>query len=120
MLAVVKTPHIDMRIEGDVPPRLLRLLKTEYGRELKLAEKNDESVDFFETDFYRKMKSGMTPGAYVRIYRENHGMTQDQLGKKIGVNKSFICDIEHGRRSISKDMAKKFSALFKISVARFI
>jgi DNA-binding XRE family transcriptional regulator len=110
-----------MRIEGDVPPRLLRLLKTEYGPELKIAEKDeDESVDFFETDFYRKVKSEMTPGAYVRIYRENHCMTQDQVGEKVGVNKSFICDIEHNRRAISKDMAKKFSVLFKISVARFI
>jgi DNA-binding XRE family transcriptional regulator len=121
MLAVVKTPHIDMRIEGEVSPRLLSLLKTEYGRKLKITEHDENAhVDFFETDFYRKMKSSMTPGIYVRVYRENHGMTQEQLGEKVGVNKSFICDIEHDRRSISKEMAKKFSALFKISVSRFI
>ena len=121
MLAVVKTPHIDVRIKGAVPPRLLRLLKTEYGKELKLVEDEDiESVDFFKTDFYRKMKKQMTPGAYVRIYRENYRMTQAQLGAKIGVSKSFVCDIEHNRRAISKEMAKKFSTLFKISVERFI
>jgi DNA-binding XRE family transcriptional regulator len=121
MLAVVKTPHINMRIEGEVPPRLLRLLKTEYGPKLKITEKDENDlIDFFKTDFYRNMKSKMTPGTYVRIYRENHGMTQGQLGEKVGVKKTFICDIEHDRRSISKEMAKKFSALFKISVAQFI
>jgi DNA-binding XRE family transcriptional regulator len=121
MLAVVKTPRIDVRIEGTVPPRLLRLLKTEYGPELKLVEDEDNTgVDFFETDFYRQMKKRMTPGAYVRIYRENHTMTQEHLGAKVGASKSFICDIEHDRRAISKEMAKKFSALFKISVERFI
>jgi len=121
MLAVVKTPHIDVRIEGEVPPRLLRLLKTEYGSVLKLTEDDDnESVDFFKTDIYREMKKKMTPGTYVRIYRENYGMTQEQLGANVGASKSFICDIEHDRRAISKGMAKKFSTLFKISVERFI
>ena len=121
MLAVVKTPRIDVRIKGDVPPRLLRLLKTEYGSKLKLADDDDnETVDFFKTDFYRKTKKQMTPGTYIKIYRENHGMTQEQLGTKVGVSKSFICDVEHNRRAVSKEMAKKFSSLFKISVDRFI
>lgn len=121
MLAVVKTPRIDVRIEGDVPPRLLRLLKTEYGPKLKLTDDDDnETVDFFTTDFYRKMKKQMTPETYVKIYRENHGMTQEQLGTKVGASKSFIYDVEHNRRAISKETAKKFSALFNIPVDRFI
>ena len=121
MLAVVKTPRIDVRIKGDVPPRLLRLLKTEYGPALKLHESDDEeTVDFFKTTFYRKVKKRLTPGMYVKVYRENFNLTQEQLGSKVGVSKSFICDIEHNRRSISKEMAKKFSKLFKISASHLI
>ncbi len=121
MLAVVKTPHINVRIEGQVSPRLLRLLKTEYGQKLKLIENDEnETVDFFKTDFYKKVKKRMTPGTYVKIYRGNFNMTQEQLGLKVGVSKSFICDIEHNRRAISKDMAKKFSKLFKISASHLI
>ena len=121
MLAVVKTPHIDVRIEGDVPPRLLRLLKTEYGSKLRLAKDDeDETVDFFETDFYRKTKKQMTPGTYVKIYRENNGITQQQLGERIGVSKSFICDVERGRREISKKMAKKLSKMFRISIEHLL
>ena len=121
MLAVVKTPHINVHIQGRVPSRLLRCLRTEYGNKLHIDEEKDDSlVDLFDTDFYRETKKEMTPGTYLRIYRENHKMTQEELGNKIGVSKSFICDIEHDRRAISKETAKKLAAIFNISVARFI
>jgi DNA-binding XRE family transcriptional regulator len=121
MLAVVKTPHINVRIQGRLPSRLLRCLRTEFGARLRLSDgKNDATVDFFETDFYKNGKNEMTPGTYLRIYRENHNMTQEELGEKIGASKAFICDMEHDRRAISKEMAKKAASLFNISVARFI
>jgi len=120
MLAVVKTPHINVRIQGRLPARLLHVLRTEYGTKLRIEDDNDAHVDFFETDFYKDEKKEMTPGTYLRIYRENHNMTQEELGDKIGASKSFVCDMEHGRRAISKEMAKKVAAIFNISVARFI
>ena len=122
MLAVVKTPHINVRIEGDLPPRLLTCLKSEFGGKLRLARQDadERTVDFFETDVYRDVKRDMTPGTYLRIYRENRGMTQEELGEKVGVSKSFICDLEHDRRAVSKGMAKRFSGIFNISVGRFI
>ena len=121
MLAVVKTPHINVRIQGRLPSRLLHCLRTEYGTKLRIVdEKDDTLVDFFETDLYKDEKKEMTPGTYLRIYRENHNMTLEELGDKIGASKAFICDIEHGRRTISKEMAKKAASLFNISVARFI
>jgi DNA-binding XRE family transcriptional regulator len=121
MLAVVKTPHINVRIQGRLPSRLLRCLRTEFGKKLRIEEeKGDALVDFFETDFYKKTKKEMTPGTYLRIYRENHTMTQEELGDKIGASKSFVCDIEHDRRDISKEIAKKFASIFNVSVARFI
>jgi DNA-binding XRE family transcriptional regulator len=122
MLAVVKTPHINVRIQGRrLPSRLLRCLRTEYGPKLRIKDEKDAaSADFFETDFYKEAKKEMTPGTYLRIYRENHNMTQGELGDKIRASKSFVCDMEHDRRAISKEMAKKLAALFNISVARFI
>jgi DNA-binding XRE family transcriptional regulator len=117
----VKTPHINVRIQGRLPSRLLRCLRTEYGNKLRIEdEKDDTIVDFFETDFYKDTKKEMTPGTYLRIYRENHKMTLEELGEKIGASKAFVCDMEHDRRAISKEMAKKVASLFNISVARFI
>ncbi len=119
MLAVVKTPRTNIRIEGDVPKSLLTLLKKEYGKDLKVKEE-EEYVNLFETDFYKNIEKNLTPGFTVRTYRQNIQMTQKELGKKVRVSRAFICDIEHERRCISKEMAKKFSALFKISVENFI
>jgi DNA-binding XRE family transcriptional regulator len=121
MLAVVKTPHINVRILGRLPSRLLRCLRSEYGSKLRIEdEKNDALLNFFETDFYKTAKKKMTPGTYLRIYRENHRKTQEELGDKIGASKAFVCDMEHDRRAISKKTAKKLASIFNISVERFI
>ena len=122
MLAVVKTPHTDLRIKGFIPRPVLKVLRTEYGKSLEVKVDNDdeELVDFFETDFYKDFKKRMKPGDYVRIYRENMSLTQTALGEKVGMSRAYICDVEHGRRPISKDIAKKFSKLFKISASHLI
>ena len=121
MLAVVKTPRIDLRIKGQLSLHLRALLLAEYGSNLFIdEEKDDLDVDLFKTDFYKKSKKEMTPGTYLRMYRENHTLTQAELGNKIGVSKSFVCDLEHDRRAISKGLAKKLAGIFNISAARFI
>ena len=122
MLAVVKTPHTDLRIKGFIPCPVLKALRTEYGKTLKVKANDDEEylVDFFETDIYKDFKKRMKPGDYVKMYRENMELTQAALGKKVGMSRAYICDIEHGRRAISKDIAKKFSRLFKISATHLI
>jgi len=122
MLAVVKTPHTNLRIEGFIPRPVLKILKNEYGKYLKVkTDKDDEElIDFFETDLYKDFQKRMTPGDYVRMYRENMKLTQASLGEKVGMSRAYICDVEHGRRTISKDIAKKLSKLFKISTNHLI
>ena len=122
MLAVVKTHHTDLRIRGFIPRPVLKVLKIEYGKslEVKTDKDDDELVDFFETVFYKDFKKRMTPGDYVRMYRENMNLTQAALGEKVGMSRAYVCDVEHGRRAISKDIAKKLSKLFKISANHLI
>ena len=122
MLAVVKTPHTDLRIKGFIPRPILKALRTEFGKTLKVKSNDDDEdlVDFFETDLYRDFKKRMQPGDYVKMYRENMELTQAAFGEKIGMSRAYICDVEHGRRAISKDIAKKFSKLFKISATHLI
>lgn len=121
MLAIAKTPHIDLRIHGYIPPNLLSLLKEEYGRSLHVVhEDDDEWVDWDSTDLAKELKARRTPGKAIRIYRENFRWTQAQLGEKLGVKASFVSDMENGRRAVSKQMAKTLSKLFGISVERFV
>ena len=122
MLAVVRTPRTNLRIQGFIPRTVLKVLRSEYGRTLELKQDKDdeEMVDFFETDIYKNFKKRVKPGDYVRTYRENLGLTQAALGEKVGVNRAYICDVEHGRREVSKQMAKKLSKMFMISADHLI
>lgn len=121
MLAVVKTPRINIRIKGNVPSKLLQCLRTEFGDKLIIDNNDDgEVIDFFKTDIYNDIKNDMTPGTYIRIYRENKNLTQKQLGELVGVSKAYICDIEKNRRSVSKQLAKDFAGIFSVPVSKFI
>ena len=56
-----------------------------------------ETANIFETDWYRDIKSRMTPGNNLRIYRENRGLTQAKLGEMLPVSISQIWKEECGR-----------------------
>jgi len=124
MQAVVKTPRIEISIRGAaIPPRLMDVLKKEYGKKLRLVEDNeDEFVDVFGTSWYKSVKSKMTPATYLRICRENKKLTQSQLGESLGcgIPRQHISNMEHGRRPISLKMARKLSSLFGVSIEKFI
>lgn len=122
MLAVVKTPLIRIQIRGRIPTKLISFLKDEYGKEVRLLpEKDDQLVDVFETDWYRKIKKTLTPGVNMRIYRQNHRLTQQQLGERLGgIPKQHISNMENARRPISKKTAIKLAKLFHVSVEKFI
>jgi antitoxin component HigA of HigAB toxin-antitoxin module len=122
MLAVVKTPHTRLRAKGFIPKRVLQVLRAEYGKALQVKPEGDaeEWVDVFETEAYAAFKKKVKPGDYVRIYRENTGLSQSALAEKLGVRRSYVCDIEHYRREISKQFAKELSHFFHIPAGRFI
>jgi len=119
MLAVVKTPRIKLKIEGDIPRWIISRLKKEYGQKVFLDD-NDEYVDISETGWYKSISRKMTPGDALKIYRSNHKMTQVQLGAKLGIRPQHISDMEKNRRAISKKTALKLAKLFHTSVDRFI
>ncbi len=121
MQALVKTPRTDIRIQGEIPPRLLDVLRSEYGSRLKLSEDDDECVEVTETKWYKETKAAASPGDVMRIYRENQQMTQAQLGERLGgVPRQLVSNMERGRRAISLATAKKLAVIFDVPVARFL
>ena len=122
MQAVVRTPLIEIDIKGDIPAKLLSVLKEEYGEKVELSEDIDEEkVNIVETEWYRKTKAKTTPGDNLKIYREMYGMTQEKLGEILGgIPRQHISNMERGVRSISIKTAQKLSQIFKVSVEKFI
>jgi len=124
MLAVVKKPHTEIplfEVKGDIPDNLLQYLQDNFSGNINVSNDEEEVMSVFSSDWFKNIESTTTPGDTVKIYRENLSLTQEQLGKKLGkFTRQNISDIERGRRSISKEVAKKLSAFFDVSVERFI
>lgn len=122
MLAVVKTPRTKIEIKGHIPKRIMQALREQYGAKVQLLpEEDDERIDIFETEWYKRIKAQLAPGDNLRIYRQNAGMTLQQVGELLGgVPRQHVSNMEKGIRPISKRVALKLAALFKVSVEKFI
>ena len=121
MQALVKTHRTNINIQGDIPSRVLDVLRSEYGGKLKIYEGEDEYVELTETDWYKEIKTKSTPGDAMRIYRDNQQLTQAQLGEKLGnIPRQIISNMERGKRSISLATAKKLSVIFNVPASRFL
>ena len=122
MQAVVKTPRIEIVIKGEIPDKLMSVLNEEYGEHVQFCEAGEgDLVDIFETDWYKRVKSGTTPGDNLRIYRENRGLTQTRLGEMLGgVPRQHVSNMEREVRSISLKTARKLAQIFQVSPGKFI
>ncbi len=122
MQAVVKTPHTEIIIKGNISEKVLSTLMEEYGSAFNIVENEDDDLlNVFETDWYKSVKAKTLPGDFLRIYRENKGLTQAELGKELGgIPRQHISNMERGQRSISINIARKLSEIFNVSVERFI
>jgi DNA-binding XRE family transcriptional regulator len=119
MQVVVKTPRI--RLEGEVTPELVEYLRTQYGDIEVIEEEDDELVEVTRSEWYRSLKERLTPGENMKLYREMHGLSQEELGRKLGrFSRQNISNMENGHRSISKATAKRLAQVFDVSVEKFL
>lgn len=81
---------------------------------------NNEWINIKDTDWYKEMKESYSPASNLAFYRKEKKLTQASLGNMLGVPKQYISDMEHGRRSISKEMAKKIAVALDSPVGLFI
>ncbi len=92
-----------------------------YDGDLEMIKQNEEYIEVTESDWYKETADITTPGDAMRIYRKNHQLTQEELGKKLGnVPRQIISNMEGGKRSISLAIAKKLSVIFNVSASRFL
>ena len=123
MLAVVKKPHTKQtlfEVKGEIPSSVLTYLEKTFGQDVEVV-KEEEYLNIFDTEWYQEMQQQITAGEVLRVYRENLGLTQAELAQKIGkLTRQKISDMEHDRRSISKEIARKLSQIFKVPVERFL
>jgi len=119
MLVVVKKPHI--RVTGEVTRKLVDYLRSEFRDIEVIKDRHEELIEVTTSDWYRSLRGTITPGENMRVYRELHNLTQEELGTRLGnFTRQNISNMENGHRTISKAVAKKLSELFDVSIEKFI
>ena len=117
MLAVVKTPHIELSINGEGSKEMLDWLARKFR--LQVISGNDEKVNIEETDFYREMEVNRS-GNLLEAARLKAGLSQKQLADAAGVRQTMVSEYENGRRKVTKSMAERFAKELKIKPERLM
>ena len=56
----------------------------------------------------------------LRAYRHRENLTQRQLAEFIGIPQRHVSEMENGKRTIGKEMAKRFSKVLKADYKDFL
>ena len=69
---------------------------------------------------WREVFPDFNPGIALRGGRKKEGLTQKDLAGLIGVSQNHISDMEHGKRPIGKEMAKRLAKVLKVDYRVFL
>lgn len=79
-----------------------------------MTTKVNDTVDALKAteDIWNKM----TFGGLIRSLRKSDEIPQTVLAKKLGVSKQFLSDVEHNRKEVGIDFAKKVATSLGYSI----
>jgi len=120
MLAAVKPRRINLVFKASTPKRIIHEINNRYADYVIYDEPQNDYVEWDKTALAQELNKEMKPGLQLRILREAHNLTQADLGEKAAISSRRVSDLENERREISKDLAKRFAAIFNVTPARFI
>ena len=69
----VKTPRTEIEMKGDIPEKIINLLKEVYGKKVTLSD-DDEYINIRKTEWYKK------------VFRENRDYLWPIPGSEIDIN----------------------------------
>tara|TARA_R100000322_G_scaffold159382_2_gene120299 strand:- start:6087 stop:6461 length:375 start_codon:yes stop_codon:yes gene_type:complete len=76
----------------------------------KQARAEDDGTRY-PLEVVSRLSAGEQP---IRVYREFHGMTQEQLAEKAGVTKVYIGQLERGERNMSQKLRAKLAVVLDV------
>ena len=114
MLAVVKTPHIEIRAEW-IPQPVIAFFKALYGEVEVIADESksvDKAIAWESTDLYRNLQAEVSPAENLASLRQTFSWTLARLAQKTGIPAQNLSAMEKGRRSIGKETAERLAEAF--------
>jgi DNA-binding XRE family transcriptional regulator/predicted DNA-binding antitoxin AbrB/MazE fold protein len=85
----------------------------------KIAEAKEDSI-LAEEVFPNLKDPSKYPMITFRGIRSKMGLTQNELAEKLKLAQADVSNIENGKRSIGKALAKRIEKEFKIDYRRFL
>ena len=89
----------------------------------KTAQKTLHALGFEEADTretipwreaFPPIPDAALPGRMLRVARSKEGVTQSQLAQLTGIPQRHISEMEHGKRPIGKEQARKLAEVLKV------
>ena len=114
MLELTKTQimngFVEIRLRG-VPSDKAGLISEAIEKILNLAGMSLQNTEEDDGNLYsiEEVFPDFHIGHALRGLRSREGLTQKQLAEMIGVKPSHISEMENGKRSIGKNMAKRLA-----------
>ena len=99
---------------ADAARQALRALGFEETRD----EEQPDTVPWREA--FEHWSDAALPGHALAGSRRNAGVTQLQLARVTGIPQRHISEMEHGKRSIGKERARKLAAALKVDYHIFL
>jgi hypothetical protein len=118
MLVHVKTPPIDVQITGQGTDVLIETLKRNFS-DIEVTD-DDEAVPIESEAWFQELRKSRTPGEVLWCYRDNAGLTLDELAEKSSIAKSHLSEMENNKRPIGLKSAKKLADALKYDFHRFL
>lgn len=56
----------------------------------------------------------------LKTIRQFHGLTQAELALKLDMSKSYLSEIESGKKSVGYDLLEKYAELFDVPVSSLV
>ena len=75
------------------------------------AKKRDE--EFFSAALIKSIVDGASP---VRVYRTHRGLTQRALAARMGISRSYLAEIESGKKRGSVTVLRRAAAVLTVDL----
>ena len=121
MLAVAKTPHINVEFRGIGTDIVINALRS-YVPNIRIDENEDENelVESEDCEWFKEIERSWHSGKTLRVRRINRNYTQKKLSELTGISVRNISKMENGKVAINKDFAELFAIALDCHASDFM
>ena len=124
MKKLLTNEHIELTMSNDPGTKYIipKNVIPKFFEFIEPFQVNDDDDELIPADeFFKDLDEKYSRvGVIIRGCRARDGITQVELAKKLNIRQSHLSQMENGKRTVGKAMARKFAAFFKTDYRLFL